>query len=254
MYRRALPLTMPALGGPCPFCPEQLTERVVARRGAMVVVPNAYPYGPVSELLVPSLEHHWAWHTAPAGDITELASFMWERVTAHRQEVPWVRVWLSYGRVAAQTQPHVHVQLVGGAKDAGGCRYASSAVPGAVPPAIMVREADGITIAAGRIPEIDAVDLVCAAPGAAPSEELHGRLHREAQHLLQTWAKVHWLQGYNITDHATGPSPHVHVTVREGAQAAAVLLEGWVIEYDLAGRVARFAEALGDLELIAQKP
>lgn len=239
-YRKSLPATLPVLAGECPFCPEGLTGRVVARHGETVVVENLYPYAEVSELVIPSREHTWAWHTASSDDVVGVAEVVWVRHAIQSQRVPRLSCWCSWGRIAGQTQPHFHVQLAGPVPGAGPCRSHEPGT-GLTPEVLDVR--GRVTISARPMPEIQGVDIVCAATGLLPDVALHAELHLAANRAVRAWQAAHGLQGYNVTDHGFGDAPHVHVTIRNGAQAAVALHEGWELVED-PSKIRAFASEL----------
>jgi ATP adenylyltransferase len=98
----------------CPFCPDQVWDRIVEELGSVYAIEDLNPVTPGHLLIIPKR------HVADYFDLTpneqqdawQLIGILRSRILAHDQSVTGFNVGFNSGASAGQTIFHAHIHLI----------------------------------------------------------------------------------------------------------------------------------------------
>lgn len=104
----------PALGGSCPFCPENAKHRYERVLGTVAALRDGYPVAEGHFIVVP-LRHTESFLTMTPEErrhTNELLAALADEIAGSDEAVQGFNIGMNCGEVAGQTVPHAHAHLI----------------------------------------------------------------------------------------------------------------------------------------------
>lgn len=94
----------------CPFCPENLKEKIVFEKGEVRVINNKFPFAPVHEVIVHSSDHYKNFGELSEEQVYLIFETFKDRFIAH-QDKGRVYIFHNRGEQAGESLTHPHSQI-----------------------------------------------------------------------------------------------------------------------------------------------
>ena len=117
----------------CPFCYQNIRERIVAEKGSMAAIPDGFPVTEGHCLIIPRRHtpDYFSLTRRELADADELLRVLKDRVTGGDPSVTGFNVGVNCGLDAGQTILHAHIHLI--PRRAGDTPHPRGGVRGVIP-------------------------------------------------------------------------------------------------------------------------
>jgi ATP adenylyltransferase len=98
----------------CPFCYDNIKDRVVAEQNSVVAIQDSYPVTAGHLLIVPKrhIEDYFSLNETEKKDTGDLITKLKNRITAKDHSVTGFNIGTNVGESAGQTIFHAHIHLI----------------------------------------------------------------------------------------------------------------------------------------------
>ncbi|CAB1082805.1 HIT family protein [Olavius algarvensis Delta 1 endosymbiont] len=98
----------------CPFCYENIKDRIIAEQNSVVAIPDGYPVTDGHLLIIPKkhIEDYFALDETEKRDIDALIMILKNRIMEKDHSVTGFNIGTNIGESAGQTIFHAHIHLI----------------------------------------------------------------------------------------------------------------------------------------------